>query len=327
MTPYTFNKYLKDPSLLDSQTVDELWMLVKEYPYFQVARMLLARNLHNTKHEAYPLSLRLAAAYAGDRSKLKVLIEGSPAYIKESRDDSFHPEIQSEQTSLSDEFKNPDISNEKFIAPSEIPDNNYSQSIEEINSSHASQFHEAEIQELPVESNPVSTEAFNNETTNIEIVTVSVDNGNEKAPEVIQKQDPEIKKILHNPLIDTIFSRLSEIELSEPDAEITVKPETETREIATTIEKLTVHNELVERFIREEPRISAPKREFYNPEDKARESVSLPEDLVSETLARIYEQQGLHNMAVKIYEKLMLLIPEKSSYFAGRIKEITKKPK
>ena len=82
MTPEIFNRYLKNPSLLDGSTVDDLWALVKEYPYFQVGRMLLARNLHNIGHEAYPLALRLAAAYAGDRSKLKMLIDGYPVVMQ-----------------------------------------------------------------------------------------------------------------------------------------------------------------------------------------------------------------------------------------------------
>lgn len=41
----------------------------------------------------------------------------------------------------------------------------------------------------------------------------------------------------------------------------------------------------------------------------------------TETLARIYGEQELHQMAVDIYEKLILLYPEKSTYFAALIQE------
>ena len=105
MTPETFNRYLKDPSLLDSLTVDELWSLVKEYPYFQVARMLLARNLYNTGHEAYPIALRLAAAYAGDRSKLKILIEGIPILSQDKAYKERVPETTAENIAV-EEVKN-----------------------------------------------------------------------------------------------------------------------------------------------------------------------------------------------------------------------------
>ncbi len=41
----------------------------------------------------------------------------------------------------------------------------------------------------------------------------------------------------------------------------------------------------------------------------------------TETLARIYGEQELHQMAIDIYEKLILLYPEKSTYFAALIQE------
>lgn len=303
MKPETFNHYLKNPELLDSSTVDELWMLVKEYPYFQVARMLLARNLHNTGHEAYPLSLRLAAAYAGDRTCLKKLIEGLPKISQEvliEEDENQIIEVGlTSKTEESDSFSAENTENE--INPE------VTSLIETVE--------EAEVITEMVETH------FEPEPTDLLEITVP-----KTETEVeVETETEEVRQLRHNPVIESIFARLSHIAIEEEETE----PE---KSIETVIEQPEIlqnlsRNELVDRFIREEPRISSPRREFYNPEDKARESSSLPEDIVSETLARIYEQQGHFAMAIKIYEKLMLLIPEKSSYFAAQIEEITKKRK
>jgi hypothetical protein len=306
MTPETFNRYLKNPSLLDSQTVDELWSLVKEYPYFQVARMLLARNLYNTGHEAYPIALRLAAAYAGDRSKLKILIEGNPVINQDKAVEERIPENFTENIAIA-EVKNELLGNE-------IPET----TISEIQKTEISEI----LEEKELHDNHNDNE---NEKAAIKTFIGSSEDANEVVSEILPDHEPEVFKILHNPLIDNIFSRLSGVAITEPEAEITALPETKEEELPK--KAVSARNDLVDRFIREEPRISAPRHEFYNPEDKARQSTSLPEDLVSETLAKIYEQQGLYNMAVKIYEKLMLLIPEKSSYFAAQINEIDKKRK
>jgi len=68
----------------------------------------------------------------------------------------------------------------------------------------------------------------------------------------------------------------------------------------------------------------APKASFFNPVEMARKSVEDRDDVVSETLAKVYISQGDPNRAVRIYHKLSLLYPEKSAYFAALIEKIVK---
>ena len=80
--------------------------------------------------------------------------------------------------------------------------------------------------------------------------------------------------------------------------------------------------ELIDKFIIENPSISRPKAEFYNPISVAQNSIIDQENIVSETLAKIYEKQGYLEKAMSIYEKLGLKYPEKSRYFAAQIERL-----
>jgi hypothetical protein len=85
-----------------------------------------------------------------------------------------------------------------------------------------------------------------------------------------------------------------------------------------------ITKDLIEKFIQEQPRISKPKTEFYSPVNMARQSVTDDGELVTETLAKVYVQQGAYAQALKAYETLSLLNPQKKVYFAARIEEIKK---
>ncbi|MBM3453085.1 MAG: hypothetical protein FJX84_08090 [Bacteroidetes bacterium] len=68
-----------------------------------------------------------------------------------------------------------------------------------------------------------------------------------------------------------------------------------------------------------------PRKEFFSPTKKAKESLSEETLPVSETLARIYQSQGNISKAIFVYQQLILIIPEKKSYFASQIKSLKKK--
>lgn len=108
-----------------------------------------------------------------------------------------------------------------------------------------------------------------------------------------------------------IANRLKELEAEKQRKE--TEPETP---------KKLSRKELIDKFILENPSITRPKAEFYNPISVAQNSITDQENIVSETLAKIYEKQGYFEKAISIYKKLSVKYPEKSSTFAAQIERL-----
>ena len=80
---------------------------------------------------------------------------------------------------------------------------------------------------------------------------------------------------------------------------------------------------IIDSFIDKKPRIAkleSPK----SLENLAEKSILKPDDLMTETLARIYLEQKNYDKAIKSFKILSLKYPEKSSLFANQIKAIMK---
>ncbi len=79
---------------------------------------------------------------------------------------------------------------------------------------------------------------------------------------------------------------------------------------------------ILDKFLKENPSITRPKSEFFDPSNVAKMSVVEKDEIVSETLAGIYLKQGLIKKAISTYEKLSLIYPHKITYFAALINQL-----
>ena len=132
-------------------------------------------------------------------------------------------------------------------------------------------------------------------------------------------QADNVKKLhsdeLNHQIIENIFHLQSPIKVTE----------TKLLEKKIPLEFKRKEEEIIEKFIKEEPQIKPPKPENLTMENKAKKSAEDPNDLVSETLASIYTDQMLFHKAIDTYKKLSLKFPEKRAYFADQILELEKK--
>ncbi|MFN3444645.1 MAG: tetratricopeptide repeat protein [Bacteroidia bacterium] len=182
--------------------------------------------------------------------------------------------------------------------------------------------------ELP-EAKPLIDEGEEEELSFVEWLQRK--NNSEKKIETKPEANPVIPeiKVDKTPLPQTVNSTSDSTTDTKGDnkkQESTIPPVSEVTkaEIEEAVAKSNVNDfqNILDKFIKENPSISRPKAEFFNPVNMARQSVEEDEELVTETLANLLYKQGNFKKAIRAYEKLCLLYPSKMTYFASLIQKI-----
>lgn len=158
--------------------------------------------------------------------------------------------------------------------------------------------------------------------------------------EIIEKADTELETLINASAATTTFIHEFNQQGAEVDAELAKnelpkesKALPSKAEIESTPKSFnqwltigeTTNNPELEEEKTTMISIEKPKREFYSPSKKAKESIDANKMPVSETLAKIFVLQGNYPKAIYVYEQLIIIYPKKKSIFATQIKQLSNK--
>ncbi len=305
-----FLRMIENRAPVDRRMIGEINDLINIFPYFQSAHLLLLKGLQLTADVKFENQLKNSAIHVGDREVLYYLLKIDPV---SSTDDnplreqevltSETPSGDSQQTVIESARNSQDLINEF----EKYGDDNKTEEQKEI------------IDPIFSRSILISTESENDESESTVFV---IDDEQEAVEEKIFYMDPGFSvsdrpDLLELDLVDNIQSEAGD------EAETQIKPENEEKNL-----KKQEQTDLIEKFILANPRIEPNREKSDLPvEDLSKPDAEGKGEFITETLARIYFNQGYYSKAIDIYEKLCLKFPEKSSYFAaqiGKIKEVIK---
>ena len=285
MTKQDFIQYLSHPEKLNGHSIAALEKLVREYPYFQLGRMLYLKNLHNQNSIDYEKNLHVTSAYAPSGKVLYNLIKRKSQEIQ----------VDSRQYTVDNQQPKQEI----------LPKMEAIAILEEMKMNvMESNVAKDEYDELEILEKEMLREAYRTSMT-IDLLEEKTD---------IKSQIADYRK----PITDNLHSFGDWMKVMSGKTPESVKEE---KALQRKAKSNIIDNFILDQTARSEPR---PRVEFYSAENMAKKSIEDNETFVSETLARIYMKQGNLPKALKAYEILLVKHPEKLHIFAPLLEKIKK---
>jgi hypothetical protein len=320
MNAENFPEIIRDHSRLYPLTYEELRTLVMQYPYCQNLLLLLLKKGYLENHPDWERTLSLVATSIPDRTKLYHWIaeHSQEAILEESA------EWAEEVLELKD-LRSLGLATE----------------------SHTTTEEEQTKAKSPVPPSPPEKDAPEPPSPELQALFDFSEEPNNAPPAKEQEQEevsisPSTVELIPSPDIDyteavaTIAAGLNAIVYPKRKKKSTaMKQETNKRprpipkssfsswlqQFQSPQVQLNLEN-LMETHAVTPP--SPPKPTEENAASQALESVEENEEVVTETLALLLERQGHIDRAIAMYKKLSLIFPEKSGFFAQKIKNLSK---
>lgn len=266
--------------LLNCFTVSQLEDMVAQYPFQHEIHLLLAKKYQQENHPRFDEQLQLAAIYAQDRELFFSLFNNV----------------------------NPVKSEVEFTSPS----GSVVAAIEPVLEKEVSPL---QLAEQPEVAEPVASTEEITETPEQALAE------NEQ-PLVLASEEHTFDEWLH--LLTKRYEQTSAVVETNSPAETIPDKEDELEQLILQSTPVDFLHELV----KEETQYSKGLNEFIEQQIQKKKQTEIKHttfeheiapEMVTETLAKLYEAQKKYTKAIKAYEVLALKYPEKNNFFAARI--------
>ena len=288
MTAENFNHLIKNPSQLKLSDLSLLSEVIEKYPYFQAPRAVRLKSLKEQENYLYNQKLKETAAYTVDRG---VLFDFITSKVFTTTKTAIR-----EKEAL-EEPTHQEVIEEKTIETQETTKDSIPEIIAKATSKNIS---EEAITMTNEEANqivdPFLFEEKSNEKTIPEIIKIN-------APLSFEKGET------HS------FSEWLKLTSLQPIVREETPPESPKKKL--------IESSLIDNFLKNNPKISPVKKDLPTI-DFAKQNNIPTEDLMTETLAKVYLAQHNYKKAIQAYKILSLKNHEKSGLFADQIRAIEK---